>query len=500
MKKLLSIILIYMSIINGHNYDYDLIVIGGGLAGVITSILSSDLDKRVAIIEKNKIGGTRIWSGDCPFNAFLKEAEIYYALQHNKFDYGFIKNGIKPNLNIIFERITSIQERIYNSVDWDYLNKCNAVVFYGEPRFLEKNTLTLHGKVITAHNIMIATGTRSRIPTITNLENVNYFTRENFFTMKKLPNEALIVGGGPLGVEIAATLSCFGVKVKLFMKHHNILPDRDGEMITLLKQLLKKRNVEIYCNTEAVSVKQDGEVIQITTLNDKNNKQIFKGDSLFIATGSVPNIEKLDLDRIGLKYNSKGIPVNKKFQTNISNILACGDVIGWESQSRWVEFQAKSVIHHLYKNHFTDYEDISNLPIARAIFSSPLFVSIGLTEEEALNKYGHKVKVYKRSYDIIERAHIDQTTEGLIKFICNDRGILLGAHIFGEQAETIIEGIKLGEDIRNTFKKIPTKVSVWSNYFDLIERLGYDCFNDLKNDEEKNKPSFISSIISYFGL
>ncbi len=332
-----------------HQYDYDLIVIGAGASGLTAATIANDLGKKVALIEKNKIGGGRIWSGDIPFKALFKIAETLHSVKNiNEFGLNFESKG-HLNTEKVLSRVRLIRDKIYSITNNAIVHNKNIDIFFANPKFVDKHTIFIENDTISADKFIIATGSRSFVPPIDGINQIPYLTRENFFDLNILPQSIIILGGGPLGVEMASALNKLGINVTLVMRHGTLLPTFDFEIIALFTKTLLNEGIKIHCDMITQRASQDNDTITITCADRAHNLHHFHAKSLFIASGGIPNIDGMDLEKADVKITKSGIKVNNSLLANHDNIYACGDVLGLYVLSRIAYYHAKIAVRNMFK-------------------------------------------------------------------------------------------------------------------------------------------------------
>jgi pyruvate/2-oxoglutarate dehydrogenase complex dihydrolipoamide dehydrogenase (E3) component len=479
-----------------YSFDYDLIVIGAGAAGTKAAVLACDLGKRVAIIEKSKIGGGRLWYGDIPFKSLYTFANKIFCMNELA-SMGLLAadNEIKSNNDEVFSLVSVISNNVYSLFyKKNFLNR-GIDVIYGSPKFLDPHTISINEKTLSTDNFLIATGASAYIPEdIEGIHEIDYLIRENFFNLKKLPKSMLIIGGGPLGVELASVMGQYKVDVTLLIKHAVLLPTYDYEMVERVTQNLLKKGVNLVSDMHPTKVEKTATGIRLTAQNRLGKEFHFQAESIFIAAGSKPNTENLDLERAGVLINTKNssnvlskyaIVTDDTMRTSAPNIYACGDVTGVHTLSRVAYYQARLAIHNMYAAD-KNIQKSNYRSMAKVLFAHPEeFASTGLSEQEALKQYGENILIYHYDYNLLERAHIDNTQTGLAKFICDRNGIVLGAHIFGAYAGKIIDMIHAGDDLKRFTREERLKISTSPSYRELFYEISQVCVADVNKLEEQ---------------
>lgn len=451
---------------------YDVIVIGGGSGGLVAAKLALGFKKKVLLIEKNKIGGECTWTGCVPSKTLIHQARVLHDAQK-------LKNGVQENVirdsELIMNHVRATIQKIYHHELPEDLEKSGIDILFGSPEFLDKRTILCNGSQLTADKCIIATGSSPFVPTLEGIENVPYLTNQTLFDLKKLPKSLLILGGGPIGIELASALNRLGVHVTVIERQSWILSQEDKELVVLLTQQLVKEGVEIQTSMQALRVKHEQRMVALTCTDGKQEHE-FKAESLLIAVGRRPNIEGLALEKAGVQYTKKGINVTSTLQTTTSTIYAVGDVVGPYQFTHMANYQAQiatrnACIPFIKKKY--NYSDV-----VWVTFTDPEFAHAGMTEEQAKEKYGDHIKIYRAEYANLDRALIEGKEFGMAKFICDKQGKLVGAHILGERAGELIHEVQIGKKLHADFSKFFSVIHAYPTYSELIWQASKTCYID----------------------
>lgn len=445
------------------NYNYDLIVVGSGAAGITAAKLANGLGKKVLMVDKRKMGGECTWYGCVPSKALLQSAKAANVAKNlQKYDLAG-KADIK-NTNVM-KGVQKVVEKIYYSHPPKSFKDLGIEVLENvDVEFIDSNTLKVKNKKLTAAKFVIATGSGPMVPPIEGLDKIKYYTNDNIFSMKKLPKSMIVMGGGAIGVELASAFNRLGVKITLIEMFDKIMFREDEELADILHEKLEDEGLKIITGAKAVKV--EGKK-NIKLFYEKNKKTLnITGETILVAAGRKPNLEGLNLNGIGLKYTRRGIEVNKYLRTNIKNIYAAGDVVGPYQFSHMAGYQAVVATSNaiLPINKKVDY---SNVPWVT--FTEPELAHSGLTEKEAREKYGKSIRIYKSYYSHLDRANTDRHDEGLVKFICKKNGKILGIHILGERAGDLLHEGHLAKTLNIPLHKLNSVIHAYPTYSELIK-------------------------------
>jgi len=458
-------------------HAYDLLVIGVGSGGLSSAILALKLGKKVGVGEKRKIGGDCTWYGCVPSKALIRSASA--AREANRVsDFGLrSESPILLNTDRVMEHVRSVRQRIYQGETPEVLQKMGIEVHLGAPRFVDRHRIRVGDQTLSSRSFLISTGSRPFIPPVKGLADVPYLTNETLFDLETLPTSMIILGGGPIGAEMASALNRLGVEVTLVQRAERILPNDDEELVEILTGHLAGEGINILTGTEAVECSADAAGISLAIQNQSRQSSVLRAAALLVATGRTPNVEGLDLEAAGVEYSKQGIQADRSLRTTASNIYACGDVLGSYKFSHIAEYQASIAVPNAVLP-LPIKRKVSYRDIAWSTFTEPELAHAGLTEKEARERYGDEIAVYRYSYDEIDRARTDLADVGMSKFICDKRGRLIGIHILGERASDVLHEAQLAKTLGIRFHRIRSMIHIYPTYGDLVKRPATAAFAD----------------------
>jgi pyruvate/2-oxoglutarate dehydrogenase complex dihydrolipoamide dehydrogenase (E3) component len=448
-------------------YDYDLIAIGAGAGGFVAAKLAAGLGKKVALIEKDLLGGECTNRGCVPSKALIKAAAVAYQVKHLR-NYGLETAGeVDLSTKNVMQYVRNAVKKVYDSHPAAAFEKLGITVLFGAPTFIDNHRISLGDKVISADKFMIATGTSAFIPPIEGLASVPYLSNENLFDLETLPPSMIILGAGPIGMEMASALNHLGVAVTVVEMSSRIMIREDEELTKLLADHLVAEGISILTGTKAVRAAQREGVITLTVEDAQKHRRDLQAASVLVSVGRKPNVEGMDLEKAGVQYSPKGIKTDEFLRTTAPNIVACGDVVGPYQFSHMTEYQAVTAI----RNAFLPFRKKVNYDtVAWCTFTDPEFAHAGLTENEARERYGGAISVYRYEYKNTDRGRTDLAEFGRAKFICDKRGRLVGAHILGERAGELIHEAQLLRHLNLSFTKIASMIHVYPTFTDVVRQ------------------------------
>lgn len=452
---------------------YDLIVIGGGSAGLVAAGGSALLGAKVALIEKNLLGGDCLYTGCVPSKALIKSARFAHQVKEAK-KYGFQElepKFLEDSFASITGRVQNVIEIIEHHDAPEVFENMGVEVVFGTPRFLNNNEIEVSLKnsdekrVMKAKRFCISTGSRPFTPPIEGLHETGFITNEEVFHLKELPKKLIVLGAGAIGLELGQSFSRFGSKVTIVEMADRILIKEDEEVSALMEKLLREEGLEIFTKTKAVKVQKNANGAKVVTVEADGKTFEIEGDEILAAVGRQPNINGLELEKAGVEYEKNRIKTNDYLQTSSKNIFAAGDVTAHFQFTHMADYEAQIVIQNAFVPFpFKKKTDFRVVPWAT--FTEPEVGRVGLTEKEAIEKFGKDVKVYKVNFTDNDRAQAESATEGFAKVVTNN-GKIVGATLVGEHAGELIhefvwamkENLKISE-LNKIIRVYPTLAKI----------------------------------------
>ena len=412
----------------------DLVVLGGGAGGLTISSVAAQLGLKVTLIEKEqKLGGDCLHYGCVPSKTLIKSAKVA-SLMRRASDFGLENVEANINLEKISKHVQSVVEHIQQHDDPERFRSYGCEVLFGNANFLDSHSIQINNQIIKSKRFVIATGSRSFIPNIKGLSDIDYLTNVDIFSLKELPKHLVILGAGAIGVEMGQAFNRLGSKVTILQRADRILPLDEKELTDELKKVLIDEGIQIQTNTEAVNIYMNEKIINIKCSNGKT----IEADKILVATGRQANVENLNLDRAGVNYSNKGISVDNRMRTSAKHIYACGDVCGPYRFTHMAEYQAGIVI----SNAIFRFPKKTNYRVVPWVtYTEPEMAHVGLTEQQALDKK-LDINVLRFAFKDNDRALAEVETEGATKFITH-KGKIIGASILGAHAGELIHEIVL---------------------------------------------------------
>ena len=410
--------------------NYDVVILGAGSGGYAAALRAAQLGMKVALIEGDKVGGTCLHRGCIPTKAYLHAAETADAVREAG-DFGVVATLEGINMPKVGEYRDSVVEKLYRGVEG--LLKSRAVdTIHGWGRVTGPNTVEVDGRTITGKNLILATGSYSKSLPCLNIEG-RVITSDQALKMDWVPQRALILGGGVIGCEFASAWRSFGSEVTIIEAFPKLVPNEDSVISKNLERAFRKRKIKLELGSRFQSVSQDESGVTVTTENGKT----FEGDILLVAVGRGPVTEGLGYEEIGVKMDRGFVLTDDHLRTGVPGVYAVGDIVPGLQLAHRGFLQGIFVAEEIAGMN-PDVIDENVIP--RVTFTEPEIASVGLSEEQAIEKYGDKVK--KVEYNLAGNGKSNiMNTAGLVKLVGVEDGPIVGFHAIGSRvSEQIGEG------------------------------------------------------------
>ncbi|HUA19635.1 MAG TPA: FAD-dependent oxidoreductase [Bryobacteraceae bacterium] len=418
--------------------DFDLVILGAGSGGLTAAAFAAQLGAKVAIVEKNRIGGDCTWTGCVPSKALLKAAKIaHQARTASRF--GIAGGQPVVDMTGVRDYVRQAIRKVYRFESPEELRRQGIEVIPGAAQFIDANAITAGESTFRSKAFLITTGAHARIPEIAGLRDVPFLTYEQIFDNATLPRAMIVVGGGPVGMELAQAYQRLGASVTVVAEC--LLPRDEPEVGQLLRQVMESEGVRFLDGRALSARREDGQIVVATGRDEA------RGDLLLVATGRSPCLAGLALEQAGVQYTDAGIPVDDQLRTNVRHIYAAGDVVGsyqFTHLAGWQAFQAAR--NALLPGSSSGRTEV----LPWVTFTDPEASHVGLAEEQARAKFGDTVKARRWEMSRTDRAVCEDDEAGFLKIIARKDGTILGATAVNSRAGEIVAEFALA--IRHNLK------------------------------------------------
>lgn len=457
---------------------YNLVVIGAGTAGLVTAAGAAGLGARVALIERELMGGDCLNVGCVPSKGVIRAARVAATVRDAK-PFGVeVPDGSTVDFGKAMERMRRLRARISPNDSADRFKELGIDVFFGQGSFVDENTIRVtrtDGSVsqLKFKKAVIAAGARASAPPIPGLDTIDYLTNENLFTLTELPKRFGIIGSGPIGSEMAQSFARFGSGVFLFERSGHLLPREDADAAAVVQKQFEHDGVQLMFHSKdmQLSPAEEGKIRIRVTQNGETSDTIV--DQLLVAVGRAPNIDGLNLEAVNVKYNQAGVEVNDHLQTTNPRIFAAGDVCSKYKFTHAADFQARIVIQNaLFALGPFGKKKASDLTIPWATYTSPEIAHVGLYEHDAKDA-NIEIDTYIQHFSDVDRAILEGQDEGFVK-VHTRKGTdqIIGATIVAENAGDMISEITLAMTNRLGLSKIGSTIHPYPTQAEAIRKLG----------------------------
>ncbi|HXT51792.1 MAG TPA: mercuric reductase [Thermoanaerobaculia bacterium] len=409
---------------------YDLVVIGGGTAGLVSAAGAAGLGARVALVERHLLGGDCLNSGCVPSKALIAASRAWHTVRNGE-DMGAAPPIGTGDFSRAMERVRRVRADIAPNDGAPRFRDLGIDVFLGSARFVAADAVEVDGARLAFKRAVIATGARAAAPPIPGLAESGYLTNETVFSLTQLPRRLAVIGGGAVGCELAQAFGRLGSQVTLFDVLPRLLPKEDEEAAALIAEVLRRESVRLELGGQIEEVQSKGAVKVVRFGRDDR----IAADEVLVATGRVPNVDGLGLEAAGIEHDRKGVKTDDHLRTTNPRVYACGDVASPVQFTHAADAQARLVLRNAF---FFGRGKLSQLLIPSSVFTSPEVAHVGLHAAEA-EEQGHKVQTVRVDLADVDRARLDGGTDGFIKLhVKAGSDKILGATVVAPRAGDLI--------------------------------------------------------------
>ncbi|UJF31213.1 dihydrolipoyl dehydrogenase [Paenibacillus hexagrammi] len=439
-------------------YRYDIVVLGGGIGGYTAAIRAAQLGKSVAIVERDKMGGTCLHQGCIPSKALLRSAEVLATLKNSE-EFGIVSGQSELNFEQVQRRKQGIVDQLHQGLQ--FLMKKNKITIHnGNGRIIGPSIFSPRSGAVSvekedgeidmllSQNLIIATGSRPRSLPGLEIDGKHILSSEEALQMDELPKSIVIIGGGVIGVEWASMLNDFGVEVTVVELDKRLVSLEDADVSKELERLFKKRGIRLVTGAKVIAdsiAVTDGKV---TMRADQAGEIVeLSADKVLVSVGRIANTEGIGLENTDIQIDKGFIRANRYMQTTESHIYAVGDAIGGLMLAHVAGHEGIIAAEHICGH---NPDELSAHLVPKCTYTRPEIASVGLTEEQALEK-GHKIKTGKFSFKAIGKALVYGAADGFVKVIADqESNDILGVHMIGPQVTNSITEAALAQVLNAT--------------------------------------------------
>lgn len=442
-------------------YDYDVAIIGVGSGGMIAGEVAAKMGVKAALVERHRVGGDCLWTGCVPSKALLASGKAAHTIRHAD-DYGLQAVGA-PDFDTagVWQRVRRIQQEIADGDDNpDKYKELGVDLLMGEASFDGEHKIRVGERVLSCRFALVCTGSRPAAPSIEGLADDGYLTSESVFELERAPRSLIVIGAGPIGIEMAQAMNRLGVKTTVLQRRSRILERDEPALASTLLEKLRSEGVVVALNAEVVNAHgAEGDKLIRGRVDGRDVS--WRAEEVLVAAGRKPNIEALHLDRIGVSTGPRGIIVDDKLRTTTGWVYAAGDCAGRFLFTHSAAAEAVTALRNMF------FPGSAKAPetMPWTTFTDPELAHVGMTVEEAREKLGADgFRVYEWELGHSDRARAEGSTEGRIIVVTGSKFKLIGAHILAPTAGEMIaqftlalnQGLRLTPDFGNLVQVYPT--------------------------------------------
>lgn len=415
----------------------DIAIIGGGAGGLSVAAGASQMGANVVLVEHKKMGGDCLNVGCVPSKSLLAAAKSAYQIQQTE-KFGVSTQSVEINFSKVMQHVKSVIDAITHNDSVERFEGLGVKVILSDAKFLNQNTLLAGEYEITAKRFVIATGSSPFVPPIPGLKDIAFYTNETIFDLTEKPSHLIVIGGGPIGCELAQAFLMLGCKVTV-LEMFNIMPRDDGELVEIMRKNFISQGLEIHENIKILEIqninKMNGVKEKVIKIESQGEIKTISGSHVLVSAGRRPNVNQLDLENAKVIYSPKGIQVDQYLRSSSNKkIYAIGDCAGSYQFTHIAAYHAGIVIKNILFKLFakTDYS-----VVPWVTYTEPELAQVGLIEKEAVQKY-KDCRILSWTFEENDRAQAEKETLGKIKVITDKKGYILGVSMLGKNAGELL--------------------------------------------------------------
>jgi pyruvate/2-oxoglutarate dehydrogenase complex dihydrolipoamide dehydrogenase (E3) component len=446
---------------------YNLVVVGAGTAGLVAAAGAAILGARVALIERHLTGGDCLNYGCVPSKSLIRAARAAYAVTEAR-DFGIETSPPKIEFADVMRRVRRVRAEIAPHDSVQRFAGLGVDVFLGHGHFTGKRSLEVEGQRLEFSKSIIATGARAAVPPIPGLPEAGYLTNETVFSLTTLPRRLIVIGGGPIGCELAQAFVRMGSQVSLVSDVTKLLPKEDADAAAVLEQQFRREGIELVLGAKVERAEKSA-VGKILIIDRGQGKETVVGDEILLAVGRAPNIEGLNLEAAGVKYDDKGVTADDRLRTSNKNIFAAGDISSRYHFTHAAEALGRIALQNAL---FFGRKRASDLVIPWCTYTDPEIAHVGLNQEGA-QKSGTEMETFTLPYADNDRGVVDSDTQGFARVhVSKKGGKLLGATLVCRHAGESIGELVMAIQHKMKVGQLGAVIHPYPTQAEIIKRLG----------------------------
>jgi pyruvate/2-oxoglutarate dehydrogenase complex dihydrolipoamide dehydrogenase (E3) component len=446
---------------------YNLVVVGAGTAGLVAAAGAAILGARVALVERQLMGGDCLNYGCVPSKALIRAARAAYSVTEAR-EFGIEAPAPTVEFADVMRRVRRVRAEIAPNDSVQRFARLGVDVFLGHGHFTGRHSLEVEGQRLDFKKAIIATGARAAVPPVPGLAEAGYLTNETVFSLTALPRRLIVIGGGPIGCELAQAFARLGSQVSLVSDVPRLLPKEDPDVAALLEQQFQREGIDLILGAKVERAEKSA-VGKILIVNRAEKNETMVGDEILLAAGRVPNVEGLNLEAAGVKHNHKGVIVDDHLRTSNKNIFAAGDIGSPFHFTHTAEALGRIALQNAL---FFGRKRASDLVIPWCTYTNPEIAHVGLNQEGA-SKSGVETETFHIPFKDNDRGVVDNDTQGFARVHVRKKdGRLLGATLVSSHAGESIGELVMAIQHKMKVGALGTVIHPYPTQAEIIKRLG----------------------------
>lgn len=460
---------------------YDFVVLGGGSAGLVAAVGAAQLGARTLLVEKKALGGDCLYTGCVPSKALIASAR-FAARAGRAEDFGFAPQGWRfagDDFASVTRRVAGVVGRVGEHDAPEVFRALGVEVEFGSPRFVSPREIEIESagggrRVVAARRFCVSTGSRPAVPAVEGLGEAGFLTNEEVFHLERLPRSLVVLGGGPVGLELGQSFARFGSRVTVVEALGRLLPKEDEEVSAFVEEVMRAEGLEVLTGARAVRARAAGGE-KFLTIERGGRETELRAEEILVAAGRRPNVEGLGLEAAGVSHDARRVHTDAYLRTTARRVFAAGDVTGHFPFTHMAAYEAAVVVRNaLFFWPLTRRADFRVVPWAT--YTDPEVARVGLTEGEARERFGAtRVRVRRAEFADNDRAQAEGEARGFAKFVCVGRGErIAGASIVGPHAGELVHEVVLAMKMKLGLAALGGLTHVYPTLTQVNQKAGVD--------------------------
>lgn len=448
---------------------YDLVVLGGGTAGLVSAMGAAGLGARVALVERHLLGGDCLNTGCVPSKAIIRSARVIGELKR-AVALGVTTGGVNVEFGAVMRRMRQRRAAIAVHDSAERLRAAGVDLFFGGARFADDRTVEVDGQMLRFRRAVIATGGRPTAPPVRGLDSVPFLTNETIFSLTELPRRLLVIGAGPIGCELAQAFARFGSRVTVFDQAAQVLPREDAEAAAIVRRSLESDGIRLELGVRLDRVEEAESELRVHYMRNDQERigtGSVAGDAILVAAGRAPNVDDLHLEAAGITATRQGVRVNDRLQTSNPRVYASGDVCSQYKFTHAADAMSRIVIQNAL---FYGRRKASDLVIPWATYTDPEVAHVGASEED-VTKSGGRLKTITVQLSEIDRAVVDDEIDGFVR-VQHEKGRLRGCTIVAPHAGEMIAEVVYAMTHKGTLSALSSTIHPYPTQAESLRKAG----------------------------